>query len=348
VFSPASRISLSFDATLKQSTGDPPLRFEPRFSIDYRVAKNDAFRLAVGSSSEEPSLQTNRVDLLPVGALNPDCGSIAAATVAAPADVEIGSGPAAGLAAETASNRELHYGHEFGSDAAIGVTLYEANVTNRIITAALPAGAALAPSELAPLRSRIEQFCGLSPAPGSVLFTLGRSFNAATARLRGIELGGRARITAGVALDYAYDVQSTVLDDLPSAVLATDPTLVNGAQAFEVPLHKATLGVAFAMRGGLRASVEGHTVGANNPQQLPAYAYADASLSDAVSKHVSLSVAASNVFNSHAQTYGLVGFGVPYATNAYHAALAAPFVQPFNERYGLAPATVTLSAMLHL
>jgi hypothetical protein len=348
ILSPSSRLSLSFDASLKKSTDDPPLRFDPRVSLDYRVARSDALRFVVGHSSAEPSLQTNRVDLLPIGALNPDCGAIARGTASAPADVEVGSAPAPGLAAESASNLEFHYGHEFAGDSAIGVTLYQANVTNRIVTAALPAGTALLPQELTPLRSRIEQFCGLSPAPGNVVFTLGRSFNAATARLRGIELGGRTRLAPHIALEYAYDVQSTVLDDLPGAVLATDPTLVNGAQAFEVPLHKATLGVEFATRGGLRARLEGHAVGSNNPQQLPGYAYADGSLSAAVSKHVSLNATASNVFNSHAQTYGLVGFGVPYATNAYHAAFAEPFVQPFNERYGLAPAAVTLSATLRI
>jgi hypothetical protein len=52
---------------------------------------------------------------------------------------------------------------------------------------------------------------------------------------------------------------------------------------------------------------------------------------------VNLLISASNVFNSHVQTYGLVGLGLPYATNPYNAALGTPFLEPFNERYGLAP-----------
>jgi hypothetical protein len=143
-------------------------------------------------------------------------------------------------------------------------------------------------------------------------------------------------------------VQSIVLNDLPASVLMTDPTLVNGRQVFEVPLHKATLGLELVTRSGLEVNLEGHAVGPNNPQQLPGYAYADASLTQTVSKHVVLSLAASNVFNSHAQSYGLVGYGLPYATNPYNAAIGTPLLQPFNEKYGLEPTSVTMSATLHL
>jgi hypothetical protein len=63
---------------------------------------------------------------------------------------------------------------------------------------------------------------------------------------------------------------------------------------------------------------------------------------------VLLSLEASNVFGSHAQSYGMVGYGLPYATNSYNAALGTPFLQPYNERYGLAPTSLTMSATLHL
>jgi hypothetical protein len=76
--------------------------------------------------------------------------------------------------------------------------------------------------------------------------------------------------------------------------------------------------------------------------------YADASATHAFTPRASLAFTVSNVFDSHAQTYGLVGYGVPYATNAYNASLSTPFLQPFNERYGLAPRSVGLSATLHV
>ena len=348
VLAPASPLSLSLDAALKSSTGDATLHFEPRLALDYRPATRDTLRLSLGRSTEEPSLQTNRTDLLPVGAINPNCGAIASATQASPAEVEAGSGPTNGLASEAASNLELHYGHDFGRDARFGVTFYDTHVTNRIVEGELSAGDALSTGARASLQRRIVQFCGVNPAPGTVTFTVGRAFNAATARVRGIEIAGRTNVATRLALDYSYDVQSVVLGDLPNAVLATDPTLVNGAQAFEVPLHKATLGLELATRGGLHARIEGHAVGPGNPQQLPGYAYADASLAANLSQKLTLGAAASNVFNSHAQKYGLVGFGLPYATNVYHASLTAPFLQPFNERYGLAPASLVLSATLHM
>jgi outer membrane receptor for ferrienterochelin and colicin len=347
-FSPARRVSLSLGATLATSDGDPALRFDPRASAAYRPSSHDSLSVSVGRSTQEPSLQTGRVDLLPTGALNPDCGALAHATKAGRANVTIGSGPATNLVAESSLDSELEYARTFGRDTFTRITLYDTALRNRIVTADLPAGTQLPQASLAPILARIDRFCGFSPLPGAIDFTLSRAFNAATARARGIELSGRARLATRLALDYAYDVQSIVVNDLPNAVLATDPTLVNGAQAFEIPLHKATLGIEYTTRGGLDVRLDGHAVSANNPQQLTAFAYADASLSQIVSARLSLNVAIANVFDSHAQTYGLVGLGVPYTTNTYGATLAAPFVQPFNERYGLQPAAITLSAALHL
>ncbi len=347
-FSPARRLSLLLDAWLNKSSLDPQARFDTQLAVVYRPTALDTIRLGAGRSTEEPSLQTERVNLLPVGALNPDCGAIAQATTASPAAVNVGSGPASNLAAETGSDLELGYDHRFGNDATLDLTVYDMNVTDRIVTGDFPAGPELPPSAIPPLLARISQFCGLSPSPSALTFTLSQSFNAATARLRGIELEGRVRVAPHVAVDYGFDLQSNVLNDLPASVLVTNPTLVNGLQVFGVPLHKETLGIDATTRGGLEVRVDGYAVGPNNPQQLPGYAYADASLAQAVSKHVTLLLAISNVFGSHAQSYGLVGSGLPYATNPYNAALGTPFLQPFNERYGLQPTSVTMSATLHL
>jgi hypothetical protein len=61
-----------------------------------------------------------------------------------------------------------------------------------------------------------------------------------------------------------------------------------------------------------------------------------------------LRVAIANVFDSHAQVYGFEGLGLPYATNAYNAAIGTPFLQPYNERFGLQPTALTVSATFHL
>jgi outer membrane receptor protein involved in Fe transport len=347
-FSPNRRLSLIVDAALEKSSLDPRAHVDPQLSIVYQPAQRDTLRLSAGQAAEEPALQIARVNVLPVGALNPDCGAIARATSAAPAAVNVGSGPATNLSAETGSDLELGYDHRFGSYGNLGLTIYDTNVNNLIVTGEFPANGQLAPSVVAPLLARIDQFCGLSPAPGEITLTLGRSFNAATARLRGLELAGLVHVSAHLALEYGFDVQSIVLDDLPAFVLENSPTLVNGLQMFEVPLHKATLGIDATTRGGLEIRLEGHAVGPNNPQQLPGYAYADASLAQELSKRVTLMAAISNVFDGHAQSYGLVGLGLPYATNAHDATLRTPFLQPFNERYGLEPTGVQMSATIQL
>jgi len=335
------------EAWLRNSSIDPVTHVDPQASLLYRPGPSDAFRLSAGATSDEPSLQNDRVNLLPIGALNPNCGALANATPANPEPVSVGAGPSnSALAAETGSDLEFGYEHRFDAMDAVNLTLYDANIANRITTGQFAAGTDLPASTVPALLTRIKDFCGLSPAPGAVTFTLARSFNAASARLRGIELTGRTRATAHLAVHYAYDVQSIVLDGLPVNALRTDPTLVNGVQAFEVPLQKATLGIEFSTPAGLLLRLDGHAVGPNNPQQLPGYAYADASLEQRVSRHLVLALDGANIFNSHAQSYGLVGYGLPYATNAYNGQNASPFLQTFNERYGLLPASLTLSAKL--
>jgi outer membrane receptor for ferrienterochelin and colicin len=348
VYAPDRQLSATLAASLYTSSIDPAPHLDPRLSIVDRLGAHDTVRFAAGRLTAEPSLETDRVNFVPVGALNPDCGAIAQATPSAPAAVNVGSGPAGQLTAETGTDLELGYERAFGRGATLGLTLYDMNVRDRIATGNFAASTELPPSAIASLSARINQFCGFPPVPGAVAFTFSRPFNVATTRLRGIELGGRVRASTRLAFDYAFNVQSIVLNDLPATVLKTDPTLVNGLQAFEVPLQKATLGMELTTRGGLAFRLDGHAVGPNNPQQLPGYAYADASLSGPLGKHVSLLFAISNVFNSHAQTYGLVGSGLPYATNSYNANLSTPYLQPFNERYGLAPAFLTLQGTIAL
>jgi outer membrane receptor for ferrienterochelin and colicin len=343
----ARGLTLLVGASATGSNLASPLQIDPHLGFVARAGRSDTVRFDIGRASEDPAVTPERVDLVPAGALNPNCGDIARATPSSPASVDVGTGPSKGLSPETGTTAEIGYAHRFDRDTQVAVTLYDSNVEDRIVTGAFAAGAQLPGQATAPLVSRIADFCGSTPVPGAVTFTLNRQFNAATARLEGIELGGRTRVAPHVMLDYAYDVQSVVLNDLPVSVLKTDPTLVDGLQAFEVPLHKASLGVDIS-GARLSGNLDAHFVGVNNPQQLPGYIYADGSMTEALTPRALLTLAVSNVFDSHAQTYGLVGHGVPYATNAYNASLSTPFLQPFNERYGLAPRSVGVSATLRV
>jgi hypothetical protein len=340
-------VTLLVGASATGSNLSSPVQIDPHLGLVARAGRSDTIRFDLGRSSEDPAVTPERVDLVPAGALNPNCGDIARASPSSPADVDVGTGPSNGLSPETGTTAEIGYTHRFDRDTQVAVALYDSNVEDRIVTGTFAAGTQLPGSATSPLLSRIAEFCGSTPLPGAVSFTLNRQFNAATARLEGIELGGRTRVARGVTLDYAYDVQSVVLNDLPISVLKTDPTLVDGSQAFEVPLHKASLGVD-ASGARWSGTINAHFVGVNNPQQLPGYVYADGSMTEAFTPRASLTLTVSNLFDSHAQTYGLVGYGVPYATSAYNASLSTPFLQPFNERYGLAPRSVGVSATLHI
>ncbi|MGP6188876.1 MAG: TonB-dependent receptor [Vulcanimicrobiaceae bacterium] len=347
-FTPTSRLSLVLNAWYDKASIDPQAHLNPRASVIYRASPADTFRLTGGRSVDEPGLQLDQVSLTPVGALNPDCGAIKNATSGDPASVNVGTGPASTLRPEKASDVELSYGHRFAGGSDLAVTAYDMNLVDRIVSGSLAAGTLLPASTTASVLNRISTFCGLTPNPAVLQYTLTQAFNAATARARGIELTGRVRVNPHLSFDYAYDVQSLIDNDLPSTVLSSDPTLVNGIQAFQVPLHKASLGVDFSTNSGFEGRLDGHFVSINNPQQLPGYVYADAALSQRISKRLSLNLGVQNVFNSHVSIYNQVGAGVPYPTNEENEGLSAPFVQPFNTQYGLMPTSAMLSAEFKL
>jgi len=346
------RLSFVLNAWYNRASVDPQAHLNPRLSAIYKASSSDVLRLTSGRSVSEPGLELNQVTLTPLGALNPDCGAIeeAQSPARAPAQVNVGSGPASNVSPEKATDIELSYGHRFTGDSAFDVTLYDTNLIDRIVSANLPAGNLISTSAMDGVYSRIQQFCGLSPSPTSLQYTLSLPFNAATAQAHGVEFSGRARATQHLYFDYSYDIQSLVINGVPNAVLTTDPTLVNGIQAFQVPLHKASLGIDVSTASGFEGRLDGHFVSVNNPQQLPGYAYADASLTQHVSRRLTLDVGISNVFDSHANVYNDIGFGVPYSVSPANAALGlgSPFSQPFNTLYGLPPPSVMFNAELRV
>ena len=346
-FTPMEHLSFVLNAWEDKASIDPQAHLNPRLSLIYKPTSSDVIRVTSGRSVSEPSLQLDQTTLTPVGALNPNCGSLKYGTPNDPADVNVGSGPGSNLRPEKATDIEVSYGHRFTGDTAVGVTAYAMNMIDRIVTASLPAGS-LSESEMSSVLNRIETFCGATPNPAALQYTLSQAFNAATAQARGVELSGRVRADKHLYFDYSYDVQSLIVNDLPISVLADDPTLVNGIQAFQVPLHKANLGMDFSTRSGFEGRLDGHFVSINNPQQLPGYAYADASLTQRVGKRLTLNLGVSNIFNSHSDIYNMIGQGVPYPVNPENANLSEPFSQPFNTMYGLAPTSVMFTGELRI
>lgn len=346
-FTPIEHLSFVLNAWEDKASIDPQAHLNPRLSLIYKPSPSDVIRVTSGRSVSEPSLQLDQVTLTPVGALNPDCGALKYGTPNVPANVSVGSGPGSNLRPEKATDIEVSYAHRFTGDTAVGVTAYAMNMIDRIVTASLPAGS-LSESEMSSVLNRIETFCGVTPNPASLQYTLSQAFNAATAQARGIEMSGRMRVDKRLSFDYSYDIQSLIVNDLPNTVLADDPTLVNGIQAFQVPLHKANLGIDFSTRSGFEGRLDGHFVSINNPQQLPGYAYADASFTQRVGKRLTLNLGVANIFNGHSDIYNMIGQGVPYPMNPENANLSEPFAQPFNTMYGLEPTSVMFNAELRL
>ena len=62
---------------------------------------------------------------------------------------------------------------------------------------------------------------GLGITPANVLdsASVDTTFNTATARAKGIEISGRIRARRSLYFDYSYDVESSIVDNVPNSVL---------------------------------------------------------------------------------------------------------------------------------
>jgi hypothetical protein len=65
------------------------------------------------------------------------------------------------------------------------------------------------------------------------------TYNAAHALSREVDLSGRQRLNRIAYIDYSYDLASTTQSGISDAILQANPTVINGAQIYGIPLHQA-------------------------------------------------------------------------------------------------------------
>jgi outer membrane receptor protein involved in Fe transport len=338
-FTPSDRISYFMNAWFKHSLigGNS---FDPRLSVIFRPTPRDVLRLTGGASSADPA--PIAFELTGAGGINPGNCQL----------FSLGSLPTPGELPEKAKDVEASVGHRFGVDDTLEFTAYDTNETNTIFEADLPAAPYVGtinqlygPSYLSGVYSHISSICPNFAAPNAPPtisnLTVATNVNLATSRARGLELNGRVHVTPHLSVEAYYNVQSAAVFDMPVTILMNNPTLINGSQLPNIPLH--TYGLIFDL-----TNTHGEEVYLNythyddfNSYNRPAFGEADAFFNARLSDVTSLNLGISNIFNAATDDYGRIGWGIFHAENQYGPDTNA--LQQGSERFGLSPMSFTFS-----
>jgi outer membrane receptor protein involved in Fe transport len=337
----SDKTSLYLNGWLKHSSVTSKTTFDPRLSIVYKMSPSDVLRLTGGRSDGEPSPSLTggpaNLNSTPTN-ITFKCGGV----------TSVGSVSNAGLQPEQSTDLEVGYGHRFGADSIIQADFYSSNETNRIFGGTLPVSAlgfgAIPTPLLSAYNLRYGQFCG-GAVPTLANFSVGTNYNAASARFKGVEISGRARANRAFYVDYTYDIQSAVYNDLPDSILKRNVFDINGSQIQGLPLHKGTIGLDYSTHGGIELRLDNIFIGSNNQYNRPAFAYSNASLSQRFGKNTTLNVGVLNAFNSIHSTLYDIG-AAPYIAENQFGGDATALDQALNQgtaQTGLLPTQVVVS-----
>ena len=333
--------SLFVNAWLKHSSVTERTTFDPRATLQLRPSTRDVVQFTYGRSDGAPSPQ---LKLIGAAVASDPGSSLTSVNCNGLNDVTSAGNP--NLRSESANDFEVGYGHRFSRDSNVQVNAFVTTVTDQLFGASQPLlqyglnNVAFAPGALTTYIDRLNSQCGLNLNNQTVLqyLSVSTTYNAAQALARGIELSGRARVSRYAYVDYDYAVESSVKTGISDAILASNPTVVNGAQIVGIPLHQATLSYDYTI-APWEFRIDNYYVGTNNGLNRPQYWHSNAFLSRSFDNgRALLTLGGTNIFNSAVQVYGFIGYGTAAMTNA--VAGQAPIA---SEEFGLAPAQLTLT-----
>jgi outer membrane receptor protein involved in Fe transport len=329
-----------FDGTVKRSTATDTSSVDPRLSLVYTVTRNDNVRLSAGATTTQPSGDELDQPFVPNTDLT---GAGGGAGINCSAN-SIGTAPSTVLKPERGVDEEFAYGHRFGSDSRVQLTLYNTNIYDKLFSTSIPLSQSgtgfIDPSFLAQATAQIAAVCG-GTANALATEQVTGTFNVGQERARGAMLSGRERLTRRTFIDYDYTLDSTALVSAPIQLLQANVTLVPGAQLARLPLHTfiGSLDQVVGRSVDVRYTV--HTFSSGNTKSLPAYNYSELKAGVAVGPGL-FSVTVSNLFNQWANIQGLRNVGVPLALNQY--ATAADYAPQLGtaatEQFGLPYRTI--------
>ena len=330
VYTPNQRLSLLGNFWFQRSKNTATTNFDPRLTVVFRPDNRDVVRLTGGRSYSEPdpsllyahpSFNTTATNI------NPICG-------AGPVN-QVGSVSNPSLQPETATDLEFAVGHRFSPGVTVQADVYDANERNALFGGNLPLSALgqtqIPANYIAQYLSIIDSRCpGETATTGNL--SVSTTFNAASARYRGIELNTTVALVRGLTFTGDYDVMSSSYLGLSDALLQNNVQLINGSQIPGVPLHKANVGITYRSHGGFSTSLLGHYLGNGNNLNRPAFWWADFNIAQTVGNRT-VNFGVNNLFNSAAQNYGYIGLGTFYPENQFGSDINS--FQQGREEFGL-------------
>ena len=320
------------DMAVEHFREDNKTSFNPRLSLMFRPTSDDVVRVTGGHSTSvpDPGLLFGNISFGDVNSFNPSpCGN---------GLISIGGGSNPSLQPETANDLEFGYGHRFTPATTIQVNAYSSQEANPLVSGTFPLStvpANLIP-DLTPWANKESRYCaGLSNAEIEQQFGVNETFNAGSARYRGIDVEASVGLARNVTMDGYYVVQSAAFSGMPDYILQNNTGLINGAQIYGIPLHRASVGLGYSNPSGFAARMDGYYVDGNNGFHRPAYTYANMSIAKTfVPQGLTINLGVYNVFNSAAQQYGLVGLGTFQPQNQFGDPNATALSEG-SEEYGL-------------
>ncbi|PZR60284.1 MAG: hypothetical protein DLM53_11460 [Candidatus Eremiobacter antarcticus] len=296
----------------KRSTLTQTHYTDPRLAFVYTKG-NNVLRLAGGETSAQPfpaDIESSFIPT-PVGTFLAHVGCSGLNGV--------GSVPSSELKPEQGVDQEFSFGHRFSGDSTVQLTLYNENLFNKIYDGLnLPLSDLTVPFDPTPYANVVATTCGITPTEALGLLGVNGSINIGHTLARGIDLGGRARISHALFIDYDYNTESSILkSDDPSLIdpnLGGSLVLVPNSQLPNVPLHKYSYALDYTFGHDIEARLSNYHVSENNPKNLPAYGYSDLTLSGPLGKGT-LSATVQNLWRNDAFYEGNIGEGYPLALN---------------------------------
>ena len=355
-FSP--RVTAFANLWWKHSSVERSTTFDPRLSLVVRPTSNDVVRVTAGRGDDFPSVAItgNVANFTDPGAVNVKCGDL----------TSIGTAPGEALQPETATDIELAIGHRFHADSQVQVSFYDTSIRNQIINSQFILSQVpslmndpLFQANLNGVNGYLAKFNKACPqfavnpltSAGQLapLVTVQTYANAASGRYRGIEIGGRTRVSPRLYFDYSYDVQSAYQTGFSNFFLLNNGNVIPGAQISGVPLHKGSIGADLNDGHGLELRLDGFYVGPNNGYNRPSYTFFNGALTKQL-RNTTINLGVQNMFNQATQDYGLVGLGNYQPFNSVFLAANAGSIPPNalaegSERFGLAPRSIMLTIM---
>ena len=190
---------------------------------------------------------------------------------------------------------------------------------------------ALSPAYVATLGAQYAYLCGGRPLTASDVY-LERYVSVPQRVDREWYLSGTTSL-GPFALTAAYETYSSVAFGV-SGTAGVDSTLINGAQTWNIPLHRAS--TIFSYHAGpVTAGIGAVYVSANNSAHLPGHVITSAGLRWTMRSGI-LSLSAQNLFRRDAGDFASTALGTPAAMSGPPVTfLATPIAPTWSLRYGI-------------